>query len=231
MTQQDSGQASLPKDANDNQNSALSLIRKIREGALIAKDLPSDDRQLCVAELIIQGLSISETAEILGVSERTIARDRSSIRERNALKQDPRLAEEIAGRLQVEAEAAIGRLRRIARDKSNSASDHINAEKAAWQILCEFTERLQSLGYLPTAPRQVNAKLTYGVEEGTSIEALLTEIERVQTIQQECLPNANQHASLLEKTHEIAKKLIVTGSTPNPSGSPINHGGKNESQQ
>lgn len=216
MTQQDLPQPSFPKDINDNQSSALSLIRKIREGALISKDLSSDDRQRCVAELIAQGLSISETAEILGVSERTIARDRSAIRERNALKQDPRLAEEIAGRLYVEAEAAIGRLRRIARDKSNSASDHINAEKTAWQILCELTGTLQSLGYLPTAAHQLNAKLTYGLDKGAQVESILAEIERIEVIQRDCFPQDTKGAERLEKTKYLVQQTIASAPITSP---------------
>lgn len=84
---------------DDDARPALSLIRDIQQGTLSPKNLTSEDRQRCVLHLTSEGYSKAEIAEILQVSERTISRDRESIRQSNALQRDPALPGEMAGQL------------------------------------------------------------------------------------------------------------------------------------
>ena len=44
---------------------------------------------------------------------------------------------------------------RLARNKDSSVSEKIQSESAAWKILKELIEKLQSLGYLPSQPKEI----------------------------------------------------------------------------
>lgn len=199
------------KPSESESPSALALIRQIQSGQVNPKTLSVESRRLCVAQLTSEGVSNSEVAEILKISDRTAARDRKTIREANAVQQDPKLLGEMVGRVIQEAETVVTHLRRVSRDKSSSAADKINAERGVWDVTRHLTQILQSLGFLPTAAHEVKAKVSYEIGQGASVEALLTEIERVQAIHQECLPENPERASLLERTKQIVHKIVLTG--------------------
>ena len=190
--------------------SALALIRQVQSGILSPGDLSAEDRRLCVAQLTSEGVSISEAAEVLKVSERTIARDRKAIRQSNALQQDPKLIEEMVGRVVMEADTVVSHLRRVARDKKASASDRISAERGVWEVTRQFTQLLQGLGYLPSAAQEVNAKLTYQLGEGLTAEAVLEELDRIQVIQADCLPNDQQSETLIRKTKRLVRHISLS---------------------
>lgn len=56
----------------------LETIQRLRAGDLRASMLDSEDRRACVEHLTAEGYSVAETAQVLGVSDRTISRDRWS---------------------------------------------------------------------------------------------------------------------------------------------------------
>ncbi|HBS29438.1 MAG TPA: hypothetical protein DEB06_08310 [Phycisphaerales bacterium] len=113
-------------------------------------------------------------------------RDRQRIRRSNALKRDPALVEQMVGRLVGEAETAVSRLRRVARDAQTSAAVRVEAERSAWTVARELVQSLQRLGYLPMATAQVRAELTHRVEEPPSVEELAQELERLESIRAGC---------------------------------------------
>lgn len=151
---------------------SLELLAKVRAGTLSGKMLGATERQSLVALLAADGLSGPEIAQILHVSDRTVERDRRDIRDRHALPRDPKLVEQMAGRLLAEAELSIQRIRRIAREREVDPSVKIDAEHRCFQIADSVVERLQKLGYLPTAAMRVQADLTHHAAELPSSDDL-----------------------------------------------------------
>ena len=167
---------------DDDKPTVLSIIRGLQNGTASPKSLSIHDRRACVEHLTGEGYSIVEVAEILRVSERTIARDRKAILEANAIEHDPRLSEEMAGRLVREAELTISRMRRVARDKSTPASVKVDAEHRCYLVLSDMVRAMQSLGYLPTAAHQIQADLTHHLDEPPGFDQTLTEVTRLELL-------------------------------------------------
>jgi hypothetical protein len=167
----------------------LTLLRQIQQGSLSPRNLAPRDRQACVSHLTAEGYGAPEIAEILKVSERTAARDRKAVLEANALQQDPALVGQLAGRLMAEAELTISRIRRVARDKDCPPSVRIDGETRCWQILREFVQSLQSLGYLPTAAQRIEADLTHRAGEVPTADSIQADLQQLMVIQQACRPD------------------------------------------
>lgn len=155
---------------------SLELLAKVRAGTLSGKMLGATERQALVALLAADGLSGPEIAQILQVSDRTVERDRRDIRDRHALPRDPKLVQQMAGRILAEAELSIQRIRRTAREREVDPAVKIDAEHRCFQIADSTVERLQKLGYLPTAAMRVLADLTHHAAELPSSEDLEKQI-------------------------------------------------------
>jgi hypothetical protein len=138
----------------------LELIESIRQRNLAGRSLRKVDRQRCVECLSAEGASLPEISKLMGFHERTIQRDREEIRRRNALRVGDCFAAEVAGEFVRDHRAGIDRLRRITHDKQATPADRIEAEKAVLTAHSRMVELLQSMGYLPTAPRTVVAGVT-----------------------------------------------------------------------
>ncbi|MBX3316162.1 MAG: HTH domain-containing protein [Phycisphaeraceae bacterium] len=151
---------------------SLELLAKVRAGTLSGKMLGAAERQSLVALLAADGLSGPEIAQILQVSDRTVERDRRDIRDRHALPRDPKLVGQMAGRLLAEAELSIQRIRRTSREREIEPNVKIDAEHRCFQIVDSALERLQKLGYLPTAATRLQADLTHHAAEVPSSEDL-----------------------------------------------------------
>lgn len=136
-----------------------------------------------VAHLTAEGYSVVDMAEILGVNEKTVRRDRDKLRTQNAFRGRPGFAAEVAGQLMHEAETTISQIRRALRDKDASVADRIQGQRAAWLTYTEYVEKLQRLGYLPTAPTEVHALHSLGGESpsqaATHLQAELLRIEEI----------------------------------------------------
>ena len=167
---------------DDDKPTVLSIIRGLQNGTVSPKSLSIHDRRACVEHLTGEGYSIVEIAEILKASERTVARDRRAIHEANAIQRDPRLVEEIVGRLAREAELSISRMRRVAREKTTPASVKVDAEHRCFQIFSDLVQSLQRLGYLPTAAHEIRADLTHHVDEPPGFDEMLTEIGQLELV-------------------------------------------------
>jgi hypothetical protein len=160
----------------------LSILRAVQSGELSGQTLGAADRRKVVEHLWAEGYTVAETSEIVKVSERTILRDRSAIRQANAIEPDASLVPELVGGLLRQAEQTIGRLRRVSRDKATEAEARIDAELGCWRISRELIETLQTLGYLPSAPKVFQGELTHRVEEAPSYDELQAELDRVGSI-------------------------------------------------
>lgn len=159
---------------------ALELIRRLRQGELEPSSLSAEARRSCVECLTSEGCSVAEIAGVLKTTERTIARDRARIREANALRRDPALTDQMAGRLVTEADASIARLRRLSRDKDAPHAARVEAERACWAISRDLVASLQRLGHLPTAATVVQADLR--VEAVPPREALDEELRELELV-------------------------------------------------
>jgi len=106
----------LPSDntACDTEERTLSLLQKIQAGVMDPKCIRPAERRLIVSYLMADGYSTADMAQILKVSDRSIERDKKAIRETNALAADPALVEQMVGRLVLEAELSIQRIRKAA---------------------------------------------------------------------------------------------------------------------
>jgi hypothetical protein len=131
-----------------------------------------------------EGQSTAEIAHLLKTSDRTIERDKKAIREDGAISQDPELANIMAGRLFDEAQICIQRIRKFQRDKDCPPAAKIEGEKTCFQIINDLTERLQSMGHLPTVSKRLEADLTHHVgNDLLSLAQMKSEIHRLEDIQ------------------------------------------------
>ena len=165
-----------------NQLRCLDILQGIKDGTTDPVSLLPNQRKLIVSFLAAQGQSTAEIAHLLKVSDRTIERDKKTIRQENAISQDPELASVFAGRLVDEAQTCIQRIRKCQRDSDCPPAAKIEGEKACFQITNNLTERLQSMGYLPTAAKKLDADLSHHIGDSLSLDEVAAEAQRLQEI-------------------------------------------------
>ena len=199
--------AESPTQSSDDR-SVLSVIRDIQQGALDPRSLGLEDRRRCVEHLTGEGYSLAEIAEILKVTERTIARDRSAVRRSNAIERDEDITGEMVGQLVTQADTTINRIRRVTRDSDTPPAARIEGEKACWVIARDLIQKLQSLGYLPNAPQEIRGQMTHQVEHLPAFGQMNEEVTRLEII-------VNQHVeageadqqSLLEQLASVKEQV------------------------
>jgi len=152
------------KQANQEQP-ILDTIKAIKDKTLNPKQLSKADRRRCVDVLRLQGSNVAAMAKILQVSERTIMRDVQDLKAELALEPHPQLLPEMVGQLVHDAEAGQGHLRRLANNTQASVMERLMAEQAAWKILCDLIDKLQSLGYLPRQAHGVVAQIQHRFDD------------------------------------------------------------------
>ncbi|MFM9996707.1 MAG: ECF-type sigma factor, partial [Phycisphaerales bacterium] len=103
----------------------LGLIKDLQAGHVSGGALAAGDRRRVVEHLWAEGYSVPEIAEVVKATERTVHRDRQAIRQANALDIHDGLVPEMVGGLVRQAEVAIGRLRRVARDRETAAATKV----------------------------------------------------------------------------------------------------------
>lgn len=195
--------------AQGDERSVLDLICGIKDGTVDPARFEHEERQACVAHLSGEGYLGPEIAQILRVSERTIRRDRSAIRDAASLGHDPALVERIAGQLTTEADLCIGRIRRAIRDRQTPAATRIEGERACFQILIRLVDRLQSLGFLPTAAQRVSAELTHHIAPLPDLKTLLSQIEDLQETRREYGGAGDELQGQLQNLHGVSRLLLV----------------------
>jgi len=160
----------------------LDILQGIKAGTIDPTSLVRKQRKLLVPFLMAEGQSTAEIAHLLKVSDRTIERDKNAIRRKNAISRDPELANVIAGRLVDEAQTCIQRIRKVERDSDCPPAARIEGEKGCFQIINSLAERLQSMGYLPTAAKKLEAELNHHMENTLSLEEIGFEAQRLKNI-------------------------------------------------
>lgn len=157
----------------------LDILARVRSGDVHGKGLDKDTRQACVDYMTLEGAGTADIAKVLDVSDRTIRRDLEEIRQRRALEHDPRLTNQCAGELLAETRAAMGRMKRIARDPQTPPGVKVEAERSAVQMFDLTIARLQRLGFVATAPMQVEASLMHALDEGRAAREQIAELRRL----------------------------------------------------
>jgi hypothetical protein len=160
----------------------LDILQGIKAGTTDPASLLPHQRKLLVPFLMAEGQSTAEIAHLLKVSDRTVERDKNTIRQENAISQNPELANVIAGRLVDEAQTCIQRIRKVERDNNCPPAARIEGEKGCFQIVNSLAERLQSMGYLPTAAKKLEADLTHHTDNLLSLTEIGSEAQRLQDI-------------------------------------------------
>lgn len=195
--------APAPPATTDSLGRSLELLSQVRAGVLTGKLLAPGDRQAVVSLLAADGLSSPEIAQILQVADRTVERDRRAIRDAHALPRDPKMVEQMVGRLVAEAELSVQRIRRTARERDVEPAVKVDAEHRCFTIIRELVQSLQKLGYLPSAAQRVEADLTHHLGEAIpSLADLQSEIDRIKQI--------SGGAGLEEAEHAVTRAAIAT---------------------
>jgi hypothetical protein len=153
-----------------------------------------------------EGQSTAEIALLLQTSDRTIERDKKAIRENNAISEDPAFTGIMAGRLVDEAQICVQRIRKFQRESNCPPAAKIEGERACFQITNDLTERLQSLGFLPTAVTKLEAKLSRGIDEIPSIDDIEAEVTRLEKI---TLKGSESKEQILALAGEIKKAKLA----------------------
>ena len=135
--------------------SSVLLLQEIDSGVTDPALFDKQSRQQCVELLTSEGYTQAPIAEILKCSEKTVSRDLKEIRRRNELSPDIQFAKGFIGDMFKKAMSHHSYLVRLARSKEASIGDKAQAESAAWRVLKELVEKLQSLGYLPSRPQEI----------------------------------------------------------------------------
>lgn len=165
---------------DEDQPTVLRTIRGLKDGTVSPRGVRKEDRKLVVDFLTAQGQTMPEIAEIFGLSERTIYRDKEEVRSARALKADPELPGKLAGRLLHEADLAISNIRRALRGSEVPAAVRIDGEHRCYQIVSDMVQRMQSLGYAPTAAQKLEAQLTHAVAHPPTFEELVLQAEQLE---------------------------------------------------
>lgn len=169
---------------------AIALLRAIRSGEISGRTIAPEERRRIVAHLAGEGVSVAEMAEILGVAERTIARDRAQLRKDAALLVGPEQVSETLGWIVEETRQSIRRLRAISRESGAPARDRVEAAYRAADVVIRGGELLRRIGLLPSAADQIHVEHSL---TGLDPKQLELELKRLEIIDAEAraLPEAD----------------------------------------
>jgi len=171
------------QEPENNERTAISIIQDIRNG-MDPQLLSKDSRQRCVELLHFgEGQLITQIADLLHCSEKTVQRDIKEIRDRNVLTIDAEFARQIASDLYYRTINHVNYLMRLARNKDATITEKIAAELGACKAYVDMVERYQSFGILPERPRQISGDVYHhfsAAESEKSIEELKQMVERIE---------------------------------------------------
>jgi len=173
----------MKQDPLDSEHTAISIIQDIKDG-MDPKLLPKESRQRCVELLHFgEGQLITQVADLLQCSEKTIQRDIKEIRDRNILTIDAEFARQIASDLYHRTINHVNYLMRLARNKESTITEKIAAELGACKAYVDMIDRFQSFGCLPERPRQISGDVYHhfsAAESEKSVEELNQMVERIE---------------------------------------------------
>ena len=194
-----------PSPSDDGDGRTVSVLRKIESGVVDPKCISLSERRQLVGFLMSDGCSTAEIAQILQVGDRTIERDKKAVRESNAIARDPKLVEQMVGRLVGEAELSVQRIRKAIRDKKVSPSVKVDAEYRCFVIVNDMVQSLQRIGYLPTAAQKVEADLTHHVGDVPDLGTTRAEVVRLKEI---CQQHPDRNPEVVQRVRQLEQQVV-----------------------
>jgi len=188
---------------NPDEQPILTLIQRIKDELFDPKLLTKEQRLQCVEVFKNEGLTEVSIAQILKVSTKTISRDLLIIRDRKGFTPNVPFAKEMAGEIVHMMRVHRDYLMRLARSKDASVSEKVQAEYSAWLVLNQCVDRLQSIGYLPSQPKQIIGDLYHHMADDSEksfeeIKKMVVEIEAVGTETGEKSPEIEEELKSLK---------------------------------
>ncbi len=204
------------KSENHDEKPVLKILRDIQEGIIKGEELSADIRQDCVEHMwISMGYQVEEIAGILNVSGRTIKRDKTEIKKRNAQKPSADYALETIGELIQKATVAHEHMMKLARSEDGSLQEKAQAGYYVGKLIMLQVKSLQSMGLLPEKAMQIESEVHHHQEEETSVEELKEELARLEKIAAakenldpeilKLIGKAKQHIALAEAKSTIGE--------------------------
>jgi DNA-binding Lrp family transcriptional regulator len=146
-------------ESNEEGQTVISVIQAIKSG-LDPKSLPVESRQACVELLhFSEGHTISQIAELLHCSEKTVRRDIKELRKRNVITIDLEFSKQLFSELYYRGINHANFLIRLARSKESSVAEKISAELGACKVFLDLIDKFQSFGFLPSKTQQVKGEV------------------------------------------------------------------------
>jgi len=164
------------KNVNKPILSPISIIKQLRDGKISAAELTKESRIACVEYLDGEGLKRCEIAELLKVAPRTVYRDLAQIKQENAISLDTEFVAQHVGELRKRCTSAISNFLKIYSDKKCSHKVKVDAIYKRWLIYKEYTEKLQSLYYLPSSASEIRASVEHTFREPPSCDEITRDL-------------------------------------------------------
>jgi IS30 family transposase len=194
----------------------LKILTQIKDGKFDPKELSTEMRQDCVEYLWqTEGYSVVAIANALHVSERTIKRDKIEIKKKNVQKPSADYALETIGELLQKATSAHEHLMRLSHSSEASVQEKAQAGYYVWKVIQEQAKLLQSLGYLPEKPMQVETDVYHHQQEEESpaqlkeklakLKKLVVEGDKIDPEISRLIEIAEKQITLLEASNTIAE--------------------------
>lgn len=198
----------MPQDnSNHEEQPILSLLQDIKNG-MDPRLLPKDSRQRCVELLHFgEGQLITQIAELLQCSEKTVQRDIKEIQNRNILTIDAEFARQIASDLYHRTINHVNYLMRLGRSKDATITEKIAAELGACKAYADMIERFQSFGVLPERVQKISGEVHHyfsAAESENSIEELKQMVERIEVSAKDA---GTSDAQTEERIKELKAKI------------------------
>ena len=170
----------IPKD--EPEESVHSIIQKIKDGLLSIKNVGEEDRLECVDTLRFEGCTVSQIAQALKLSERTIKRYVAILKDSHALAVDENFQKQLLGDITQRVLNSSSYLIRLSRNKETSAQDKIHSEQTACGLLFDLVKLLQSTGDFSLRPQVIDADIHHHVHNLTEKDIIDIEAAAKETI-------------------------------------------------
>lgn len=148
----------------------MNILQEIKERRINAEDLSRDMLVDCTEVLAAKGYPKAYIGQILNKSQKSISRYLHEIWDRNAKRPSPESALRIIGELIQKSRAQQEHLSQLARSQEGSLQERVQAAYYAFKIHDGTISRLQSLGYLPSAPQKLIGDIYH--HEGGEVRTL-----------------------------------------------------------
>jgi len=201
----------IPEKCNKEDTPTYKILQGIKTGSLDAKSLSKEERQACVEVLMLEGYEVASIAQLLDRSEKTIKRDKQEIWQKNSQKPTSDFIMREVAEMIGKGKVSQAHLMRLARSKDTPAKERIDAERNAWQVGKEISERLQSLGFLPNVPQKVVGEMYHhnAADDEVNLSELKKQLNQMIEIAKETGIYTSGVSEKIKSIEEKIKKLEI----------------------